>query len=84
MPYVSDHLEVVEETLSEVGANSQLRILVINKTDTTAGGNAVAGLLEQYPAAIVVSAKNGTGLDRLRDVLSTALADGSAMVGALG
>ena len=69
-PYVNDHLEVVNETLNEVGALDQPRLLVLNKADTPAGQNAVAGLWDQYPDAIVVSAKDGTGLTALKHVLS--------------
>ena len=68
-PYVNDHMKVVSETLDEVGADSQSRILVLNKTDTVAGQDALAGLLQTHPEAIVVSAKDGTGLNQLKSFL---------------
>ena len=67
-PYVNDHMKVVNETLSEVGADSQARLIVLNKTDTVAGQNALADLQQTNPGAAVVSAKDGSGLDQLKSL----------------
>jgi GTP-binding protein HflX len=67
-PYVKDHMKVVNETLSEVGADSQARLIVLNKTDTVAGQNALADLQQTNRGAIVVSAKDGSALDQLKSL----------------
>jgi GTP-binding protein HflX len=77
-PYVSDHLTVVDETLEEVGARSQRRVLVLNKSDTAAGRRAVDGLQQQYSEAIAVSARQGTGLQQLKRTMLDSLAGARA------
>ena len=67
-------LEVVEKTLTEIGATDQPRILLLNKCDrlATIRGIAAKGVraLDEWrelkPDAIVMSAQEGTGLDELR------------------
>ena len=79
-PCVADHLRVVDETLAEVGARSQPRVLVFNKTDSEAGRRALAELHEQYPEAIAISAKRRTGLDNLKRALLNVLTSEMAVV----
>ena len=67
-PYVNDHMKVVNETLSEVGADRKARLIVLNKTDTVAGQNVLADLQQTNPGAIVVSAKDGSALDQLKSL----------------
>jgi 50S ribosomal subunit-associated GTPase HflX len=59
-------------------AHGQRRLLVLNKADTAAGRR---GLQQQYPDAIVVSAKHGTGLRRLKQEVLDVVLDGERASG---
>lgn len=66
-PFNADHRRVTEETLKELGADEIPRVYVMNKSD----------LLENHPTRnllngherIYVSAKDGTGVDLLKEVI---------------
>jgi GTP-binding protein HflX len=71
---VADHLQVVAETLREIGADQVPALLLLNKCDT-ASALARRGELEAaYPDALFVSALTGEGLERLEEVLMRRLA----------
>ena len=65
---------MVDETLADVGAQSQPRVLVLNKADSNAGRVAMEELQQQYPEAIAISAKRRTGMSELKSALLRALA----------
>jgi GTP-binding protein HflX len=56
----------VHDTLDEIGATAQPRILVLNKVDRVESTSALAVWLNRYPEAIAISASTGEGLDDLR------------------
>jgi GTP-binding protein HflX len=60
--------EAVNAVLAEIGAEDRPRIEVLNKIDALSGARRDA-LLEGRPAAALVSALTGEGLDGLRDRL---------------
>jgi 50S ribosomal subunit-associated GTPase HflX len=62
-------------------AHGQRRLLVLNKADAAAGRRAAPGLQQQYPDAIVVSAKHGTGLRRLKQEVLDVVLDGERASG---
>ena len=63
----------VEETLEEIGAGEQPRLLVLNKVDLL-DEEARSELLLAHPRAVLVSAEAGEGLDRLSDRIEAELA----------
>ena len=73
--HMIEHLEVVDETLHEIGAAEVPSLLLLNKNDTEAGRAALEELMRIYPQAIPVSALRGTGLDKVKAAVSTAISN---------
>jgi len=65
-PYVSEHCEVVFDTLAEIGADTVPSLLVFNKCDTPAARDQLPVLLGYHPEAIAVSALEHQGLEVLK------------------
>lgn len=61
---IEDYIEVVENTLDELNANSKKKILVINKIDIIEPQRLIE-LKKEFPDAVFVSAFRGIGLNRL-------------------
>ncbi|WP_405060400.1 GTPase HflX [Kribbella sp. NBC_01505] len=65
-------IHAVREVLGEINALDVPEIIVINKADA-ADPLVLATILTREPRAVVVSAKTGEGMDKLRDILEGAL-----------
>ncbi|TDW81430.1 MULTISPECIES: GTPase HflX [Kribbella] len=65
-------IQAVREVLAEIDASDVPEIIVINKADA-ADPLALAPILHREPGAIVVSARTGEGIDKLRELLEGAL-----------
>jgi GTP-binding protein HflX len=65
-PYVSEHCEVVYDTLAEIGADTVPALLVFNKCDTPAAREHLPELLSRYPGAMAVSALQHEGMVELK------------------
>ena len=65
-PYVTEHCEVVFDTLKEIGAHEVPYLLVFNKCDRPEAKAALPGLLSQFPEALSISALQQEGLDMLK------------------
>lgn len=65
-PYVTEHCEVVFDTLKEIGADGVPSLLVLNKADRPEAQAALPGLLKQFPEAMPISALREEGLDLLK------------------
>ncbi len=70
---VRDHLTVVRETLAEVGAAQVPALLAFNKIDNPGAARALDSLRADFPTAIGVSARTGSGLDRVRAAIAANL-----------
>ncbi len=66
-PQVEMRIDVVNETLAAIGATTNTRVLVFNKTDRVFDESIVSRLSPRYPGAIFLSALTGTGLDQLQE-----------------
>ena len=71
-PDPQGQIAAVRQVLAEIGAADRAEQLVINKVDQ-ADPDVLAVLKSQYPDAVVVSARTGQGLDRLRAVIEERL-----------
>jgi GTP-binding protein HflX len=69
-PYVSEHCDVVFDTLTNIGADTVPALLVFNKCDTPAARERVPGLLARYPGAMAVSALQHEGLTELKQKMA--------------
>ena len=65
-------IDAVRAVLGEIGAGSVPELLVINKIDS-ADEATVTRLTSLHPGAVAVSARRGTGIDRLLDEIVAAL-----------
>ncbi len=71
--YVEDHLQVVADTLREIGADRVPSLTVLNKWDCVADPQRQAFLTGLLPEAICISARRGEGLDQMKDALLSLL-----------
>jgi len=70
---VQDHLQVVHDTLREIGADAVPALLLFNKCDAPAARERRAALAAAYPEALFISALRGDGLPELDAELSRRL-----------
>lgn len=68
----AQHMHTVELELERMGLKHRRQILVFNKIDLLPEA-AQKGLMSNYPDAVLVSAVNRDGLDRLREKIRTTL-----------
>mgnify|MGYP001044035734 CR=1 FL=1 len=64
-----ERIEAVEGVLDEIQADGMPVVHVFNKVDSMEDRDTRASLMAAFPDHVVVSAKTGEGLDRLRDRL---------------
>lgn len=69
-PRSQSQLETVLETLEDIGATRQCRLIVLNKVDLTEHNAEVLLIQREYEDAMPLSAKTGQGSDALRDRVS--------------
>jgi GTP-binding protein HflX len=72
-------MKAVDEVLEEIGAGDKPRLSVLNKADLLDEG-ARAETLLRHPDAVLVSALDGVGLERLRERIEAAFEDTLAEV----
>lgn len=64
-PRAGQQLDTVFEVLDAIGANSQQRLLVLNKTDRLEHNGPLISLEQRNGESLSISAKTGQGLDRV-------------------
>jgi len=74
-PRLANHLEVVSQTLSEIGAGAVRSVLILNKCDQLTTGESLDALRKAYPDAAFVSARHRTGLDSVKQAIANSLPD---------
>ncbi len=67
--YFADHLEVVEETLDELGCKDKAVIKVFNKVDIVEDKNRIELVRNKYKNAVVISAGRGINISSLEKKL---------------
>jgi len=72
-PHAEQQFRSVHEVLEEIGANGKPEILLLNKTDTEEGAEAIPLWRPLYPEAIPVSGKTGAGLAQLQEAVYQAV-----------
>jgi GTP-binding protein HflX len=71
-PDPEEQVRAVREVLAEVGADDVPELLVVNKTDAS-DEETVLRLKREWPGAVFVSARTGTGVDALRAAIEARL-----------
>ncbi len=75
-PAVLDQIAAAYDVLEEIGIQRKDTLLVVNKIDALADRIRLDALLQRYPDAVPISARDGTGLDGLARAVSDALSRG--------
>jgi len=70
---VYDQISAVYNVLEEIGIEAKDTLLVVNKTDCLESPARLDGIINRYPNAIPISARNEKGFDRLAIAVSDAL-----------
>ena len=80
-PNVCQHIESVEDTLAEIDVPAVPRILVWNKMDLWSGSPpTLPAESDSYHSHVMISAKDGTGIDELSEAIGEALASQTRLV----
>jgi len=75
-PQADDYIEVVNETLRELGIETKPVVLVFNKVDLIDDPSRIKALQTDYPDAVWISAEQRIGLNRLEEeILNVILKD---------
>ena len=72
-PFVLDQIGAVYTVLEELGIEEKETLLVLNKVDACENPSQVQAVLNRYPNAVSVSAREGTDIARLTAAVSEAL-----------
>jgi len=62
---VIEHLDTINEVLTELGADKNTSLIVLNKIDTIDNDSRIAYLKRKFPDGILISAKNHLRIDNL-------------------
>jgi len=76
-PNFEQHIQVVEETLKELGADDKPNLMVMNKVDKMEPSELV-GLRSRHPDAVFISAQRGIGLEKLKATVNDLIMKQSA------
>lgn len=79
-PEAEQQAATVEEVLGEIGVEIHNMILVLNKIDAVQDRGMVDVMRAKYVNSVTVSARDGTGLERLGEVASELLSGGFVQV----
>lgn len=74
-PAAGEQIAAVNSVLEELGIDTKKTLLVLNKIDGVKDPHQLDLLVSRHPGAVLVSAREGTGLDRLSEAVSAALSD---------
>jgi len=72
-PRAQQQLNTVTEVLNDIGATSQVRLLLLNKIDLLEHNAPLLVFQQQDPNCLAISAKTGTGLDQVIEFVRTTM-----------
>ncbi len=72
-PHFRDHIAVVEQTLTELGATDTPVLLVFNKIDLIEDRHLIDDTEAEYPGSLFISAVRGINVPRLLQAMQTAI-----------
>jgi GTPase len=78
-PQFDEQIEVVNETLRELGAHLKPTIMVFNKLDALADENrdVIGEMRAKYPHAVFISAERGIGIEKLKNEIEKVITESS-------
>jgi GTP-binding protein HflX len=68
-PFFEDHIQVVDETLHELGCENKMQLMVFNKVDIVNDKLKLDYVSNKFPGSILLSAERGFNITRLNEVL---------------
>ncbi len=68
-PYYEDHIQVVEDTLKDLGCDTKPQIKVFNKVDLISDKHIIDYAANKYPNSILLSAQRGMNINKLLEML---------------
>ena len=68
-PYFADHVEVVEETLNELGCKDKAALKVFNKVDIVKDKSKIEFVRNRYENSVIISAERGINISSLEKKL---------------
>lgn len=68
-PYANEYIQVVHQTLKEIGAEDKPELLILNKVDLLQDESSFNALKADHPDALFVSAHRGIGIESLKEML---------------
>ena len=68
-PNAKQQIQTTNNVISELGVENTDSLLVFNKVDKINDPEILESELQRHPKAIIISSKNGTGLDVLRNAI---------------
>lgn len=68
-PYFADHVEVVEDTLADLGCKEKVQLKIFNKVDVVKDKNKIDYVRNKYENSVVVSAERGINISSLEKKL---------------
>jgi len=68
-----EQIEAVDAVMNELGVGDKPKMILLNKTDAVTDHVVLTILKQNYPDALLISAKIGKGLDVLRDAIDEAM-----------
>lgn len=68
-PYYEDHIQVVNDTLNELGCEKRKEVLIFNKVDALENKDKIEFIRSQHENSIVVSALRGINIGQLKKEL---------------
>jgi GTPase len=72
-PFFEDQINVVQETLEDLGAGDTSTLIVFNKIDLLQDRNIIAALAEKHPNRVFISAARGINIVGLKDEVAKLL-----------
>jgi GTP-binding protein HflX len=68
-PYFADHVEVVEDTLADLGCKDKAQLKIFNKVDIVKDKNKIDYVRNRYENSVVISAERGINISSLEKKL---------------
>ena len=74
-PYFEDHINIVDQTLKDLGADKKSELKVFNKIDIVNDKNRISYVRNKFRNAVIISAKRSINISKFREKLTNLIND---------
>lgn len=74
--YFEEHMNVVNDTLKQLGCEKKKQVLIFNKVDAIDDPARIGYVKEKFPGAVTISAERGINISGLMEILDSAANEG--------